>query len=210
MRRVKIKPGRGLLISAVTLLAMIGCKKSDVNISDAGVDTESNVAVNLATASSTCAPIPADLQVSSGNRLAIQAYARGVQIYEVKRSTIDNNVFVWVNTAPSATLYAKPDFTNPVGNHYAGPSWEFTKGLYKGEKVVGLREKAVPVDATAIPWLLLKAVDSLSSPGNKITYIQRICTTGGLAPSNVPIEADLGRVEKVPYTAGYLFYTVEM
>jgi hypothetical protein len=53
---------------------------------------------------------------------------------------------------------------------------------------------------------LLKTVENLSSPGNKVTYIQRVCTTGGLAPTITPNESNLGQVENVPYTATYLFY----
>jgi hypothetical protein len=139
--------------------------------------------------------------------LAFQTFAKGVQIYQVRRSPTDPNVFVWVNTAPSANLYAKPDFTSQVGIHYAGPSWEFTKGPFKNDKVVGSKWKVIMMDASAIPWLLLKAVDSLSSPGNKITYIQRVCTKGGLAPSAPATESNLGQTDSIPYTATYLFYT---
>ena len=36
------------------------------------------------------------------------------------------------------------------------------------------------------------------------TYIQRVNTTGGLAPAAVPTQA--GQEVKVPYTAEYFFY----
>jgi len=153
--------------------------------------------------------IPDSLQVPAGNRLVLQAYARGVQIYQVKRSVTDPTVFSWVNIAPSATLYTRPDFTNPVAIHYAGPTWEFTKGPYKGEKVVATKLRSVTPDVTAIPWLLLRAIDSLSSPNNKVTYIQRICTTGGLPPATGADEEHLGKLDSIPYTASYLFYAAK-
>ena len=152
------------------------------------------------------AEIPAILEVPEGNKLAYRVYATGVQIYEVRRSATNPNVFVWVNTAPSADLYIQPNFNNLVGTHYGGPTWDFIQGPFKDEKVVATRLQGVTVDATAIPWLLLKAVDNLSSPGNKVTYIQRVCTVGGLAPSITPNESNLGQVEHVPYTTTYLFY----
>ena len=124
--------------------------------------------------SSVCGIIPQDLAVPHGNKLLMQTYATGVQIYQVRRNAVDPNIFEWVNIAPSATLYTRPDFTNPVALHYKGPTWEFIKGPDKDEKVVASKLKGVTVDATAIAWLLLKATDSLSSPGNRITFIQRV------------------------------------
>jgi hypothetical protein len=136
----------------------------------------------------------------------LQTFAKGVQIYQVKRSTTDPNVFLWVNIAPLATLYAKPDFVDPVINHFAGPTWEFIKGPENGEKVVATKVSGITPDATAIQWLLLKAVDSLSTPDNKVTFVQRICTKGGLAPTTGADEAHLGQIDSIPYTASYLFY----
>ena len=156
--------------------------------------------------SSTCAPIPGVLNVPEGNKLVLQAFAKGFQIYEVKRKATDPNAFEWVNIAPSATLYDKPEFVNPLIDHFAGPSWQFIKGPEKGEKVVAKRSQGITVDQTAIQWLLLEAVKDLSTPNNKITFIQRICTVGGLAPTTVPNEALLGKLDSIPYTASYLFY----
>ena len=154
-----------------------------------------------------CAPIPDSLNVPAGNRLELQAFAKGFQIYQVKGSAGDPTVFSWVNIAPLATLYENPDFTKQVIQHYAGPTWEFTKGPQKGEKVVATKLKGVTKDATAIQWLLLQAVDSLSTASNKITFIQRICTAGGLAPTTGADEAHVGKLDSIPYTASYLFYT---
>jgi hypothetical protein len=92
-------------------------------------------------------------------------------------------------------------------DHYKGPSWEFVKGPAKGERVVAARLRGVSRDATAIPWLLLQTVDSLSTPRNQITFVQRICTTGGLAPATGADAAHLGQLDSIPYTATYLFYS---
>jgi Protein of unknown function (DUF3455) len=48
--------------------------------------------------------------------------------------------------------------------------------------------------------------NSFSTPNSKITFIQRICTVGGLAPTTVPNEANLGEIDSIPYAASYLFY----
>ena len=153
----------------------------------------------------TCSAIPDSLQPPQGNRLFLQTFARGVQIYETQRSANDPNTLVWVNIAPLAELYIKPDFVNPIIHHFAGPSWQFLKGPFKDEKVVAKKVKGSTQDPTAIQWLLLQAVDDLSTPGNPVTFVQRICTQGGLAPKTAPTQ--LGQLDSIPYTASYLFYT---
>ncbi|MBX2890944.1 MAG: DUF3455 domain-containing protein [Saprospiraceae bacterium] len=194
----------GFVFTASLALAFTNCQKDQSTISE--INFGELQSEDRAQPIGCEAEIPAILDVPEGHKLAYRTYATGVQIYEVRRSANDPNVFVWVNTAPSADLYIQPSFNNLVGTHYGGPTWDFTKGPFKDEKVVATRLQGVTVDATAIPWLLLKAVESLSSPGNKVTYIQRVCTVGGLAPAITPNESNLGQVEHVPYTTTYLFY----
>ena len=150
--------------------------------------------------------IPEILKVPEGNRLAWDGYAKGVQIYQVQRSANDPNVFSWVNTAPSAILYSKPDYTDQLAIHYAGPTWKQTKGPDNGNIIVGKKLQGTTEDVNAIQWLLLKTVDSLSSTNNKITYIHRLYTSGGLAPTTGADEAHLGSLDSIPYTARYFFY----
>jgi len=58
--------------------------------------------------------------------------------------------------------------------------------------------------------LLLQAVAS-TDPNyySQITYIQRVNTTGGLAPTTGADAAHLGVQESVPYTAEYYFYAAK-
>jgi hypothetical protein len=207
MTKAISKTIRGFLIVAMGSLVTTSCTKEQNKTPQTVKATlPSEALANASSVFSNCGTIPQDLQPPAGNKFAMQAYATGVQIYQVRRSTVDSNLIQWVNIAPSAILYAKPDFTNKVAVHYAGPTWEFSKGPFKDDKVVGSKWKGITVDPTAVPWLLLKAVDSLSSRGNKITYIQRICTTGGLPPSTPATTSNLGELDSIPYTANYLFY----
>ena len=187
------------------VFAIVSCQKTQ----NAPVNTNLNRSAVSCGANSRSQIIPEILQVPEGNKLALQAYANGVQIYQVQRSTTDSNEFKWVFIAPSATLYSDVYYIREVGIHYAGPTWEFTKGFNKGEKTVAKKVKDTTMDATAIPWLLLKADSSLSSTNNKVTYVQRICTTGGLAPVTRADEEHLGQYDSIPYTATYLFYTAK-
>jgi hypothetical protein len=194
-------------LSLLITTSLISCQKDQSEAMEHQISSDNTSRSVVTTNRAYCGVIiPDSLAAPEGNKLSYQTYAIGVQIYEVRRSPSDPTKFVWVGIAPSATLNLQPDFSNQVGIHYAGPSWEFTKGPYKNEKAVASKLKQATMNSTAIPWLLLKVVDELSSIGNKVTYIQRVCTTGGLAPTSIPAEADLGKTQSVPYTATYLFY----
>ena len=207
MKKTMARKMLPLMLMAGFALVTASCKKEQDVGKMNSIDAETRNANAYGKAAfSPCAPIPGELDVPDGNKFVLETFAKGFQIYEVRRDATDPNIFEWVNIAPSATLYAKPEFVNPLIDHFAGPSWQFIKGPEKGEKVVATRSQGVTVDRTAIQWLLLAAVPGASTPNNKITFIQRICTVGGLAPTTVPSEANLGQLESVPYTASYLFY----
>ena len=135
-----------------------------------------------------------NLQVPAGNKLASHVYGGGVQIYTWTGTT-------WSFVSPEALLYAAPDFEGLVGFHYAGPTWE----SLSGSEVVGTVIQSCTPNPDAIPWLLLEAV---SHEGHgifqRVTFIQRLYTVGGNAPT-VPGDFP-GQVARVPYTAQYYFY----
>jgi len=185
---------------AISTVAFTNCKKEQHPPVEAATEEE------LLTSAKHVEGIPDSLNVPAGNKLVGEGFARGVQIYQVKRNATNPNIFSWVNIAPSATLYTKPDFTHVMAHHFAGPTWEFVKGHNQGQSVVGKKIAGITQDPSAIQWLLLQAVDSLSSNNNKITYIQRIFTVGGLARTTGADEAHLGQLDSIPYRALYLFY----
>jgi hypothetical protein len=135
-----------------------------------------------------------NLAVPEGHRVASRLYAEGVQIYRW-----DGNV--WVFVVPEAVLFANARSEGEVGTHYGGPTWE----SLSGSKVVAAVVDRCTPDPSAIPWLLLEAV-SAEGPGifGRVTYIQRVNTVGGNAPSTPG--AVKGEVARVPYTAEYYFY----
>jgi Protein of unknown function (DUF3455) len=113
---------------------------------------------------------------------------------------------VWGFVAPQANLYN--DKGKLIITHFGGPTWQ----AMDGSKVVGrLDAPPVIVDSTAIPWLRLAAASTAAGPdGDRLvatTYIQRIATTGGLAPPAAECNAaTAGTVAEVPYTADYYFW----
>ena len=135
-----------------------------------------------------------NLAPPAGSQLAHHVYAAGVQVYRWDGTA-------WVFVEPSAVLYADAGEHGAVGTHYAGPTWESNGG----SKVVGAVQERCTPDASAIPWLLLRAV-SAEGPGifARTTFIQRVNTVGGKAPAAPGGAA--GEVARAPYTAEYLFY----
>jgi Protein of unknown function (DUF3455) len=138
--------------------------------------------------------VPADLQVPQGNTVASKARGVGVQIYAWNAASSS-----WVFQAPSAVLFHEE--TGVAGIHYAGPTWQSTDG----SKVVGKRLAGATVNPNAIPWLLLQAA-STAGEGlfSDVTYIQRLRTRGGLAPTTSGTVD--GQQVLVPYSAEYVFY----
>ena len=134
------------------------------------------------------------LQVEAGNPLVFHAYAAGVQIYRWNGTS-------WAFVGPEAVLFADPAGEAVVGIHYGGPTWESVSG---SKVVASVIERAL-VDPASIQWLKLGAVVS-SGPGifDGVTFIQRVNTVGGNAPSTPG--TFLGQEARVPYTAEYYFY----
>ena len=142
-------------------------------------------------------PLCDRVQVQPGNKIAFHVYALGVQIYRW-------NGVSWDFVAPSARLFADPEYHSEVGIHYVGPTWESNSG----GKVVASRLEGCAPDPTAIPWLLLQKAWT-EGPGifDRVTYIQRVNTAGGLPPTGPgPF---IGAEEEVPYTAEYYFYRAQ-
>jgi len=147
--------------------------------------------------------VPAGLEVPAGNELASHATGGGSQIYVWTVNPTNAALGSWVLKAPHAVLLAghEDERDDVVGIHYAGPTWQANDG----SKVIGARVNAVTVNPDAIPWLLLRAA-STSGDGalTDTTYIQRLDTRGGLAPTTPGTTP--GEEVLVPYSAEYYFY----
>jgi hypothetical protein len=148
----------------------------------------------LAPAAQADAPsVPDAIAVPAGNKAFLDAHAVGVQIYTCSATG-------WSLVAPRADLY---DQGKLIATHFAGPTWQTTSG----SQVVGKRDAGVNVDPTAIDWLRLSAVSTTPGRLGKTTWIQRIHTTGGLAPAAGDCNAaTAGTIREVPYAADYVFF----
>jgi hypothetical protein len=168
------------------------------------IDTSASDDVEIARASDALrAPVlpSPTLAVPAGNKLRFFYDAVGVQIYGCSATATG---FGWVFKFPEATLFDKHGLV--AGTHYVGPTWESTDG----SKVVGAKVAGFTADPTAIPELLLQAVSHTGDGRmSDVTYIQRLDTVGGLAPTSGCDAGHVGAEARVDYTATYFFYEVD-
>ena len=131
-----------------------------------------------------------------GSVLVLHAFGIGFQVYHWNGTT-------WGAPTPAATLYADAGGTGQVATHFAGPTWQSNSG----STVVGSVANRCTVDPASIQWLSLTAVPSGAGIFEKVTFIQRLNTVGGSAPSTPGTV--IGQEARVPYTADYYFYDVQ-
>lgn len=171
-------------------------------------------------------PLPAGLApVPAGNKVFLVGHATGTQNYVCRPSGAG---VAYILFTPEATLFG--DAGGQVITHYFSPNpfepntdpkvvadgmiratWQYRDTSTVWAKV-HQPNGAVTVDPNAIAWLLLDVVGAQNGPtgGDKLTattFIQRLNTTGGLAPSTgCSSLTDVGNQAFVKYTADYFFY----
>jgi hypothetical protein len=165
-------------------------------------------------------PVPANIQVPAGNTLLFVGHAVGTQNYVCLPSTTGIKFTLFT---PQATLFNNHD--KQLATHFFSPN-PFEAGKIRAtweardtSTVWGLVENTSSdpnfVQPNAIAWLRLKVVGTQEGPSGgdtlkETTYIQRLNTTGGLAPSaGCASPADVGQQVFVPYKADYFFYTAQ-
>jgi hypothetical protein len=163
-------------------------------------------------------PVPADLQVPEGNKLFLVGHGVGTQNYVCLPSGKDVKFTLFT---PQATLFS--DDGRQLITHFFSPNpaedgtirvtWQDSRDT----STVWAQATHSSTDANfvapgAVAWLLLQRAGSQDGPdgGDTLTgttFIQRLNTAGGLAPSqDCKSSKDVGNQAFVPYTADYFFY----
>jgi len=114
---------------------------------------------------------------------------------------------------PSAVPPAPPSCVESVDTDTIDcPTWQSSldSSVVWGSKTGSINAGTDPScpDTGAIPCLLLQAIGTQAGPNGsgiltKVTYVQRLNTTGGSAPS---VSCNVGDQALVPYTADYYFW----
>ena len=154
--------------------------------------------------SQTSPPDPLDPRTTAPeSQLFLVAHAIGFQTYQCNGTGT-----AWVFTGPVATLYKTTGKPLVIGTHFRNPIttrpvWQ----LEDGSSAEAAAILTISGGAGNIPWLLLQvAVTSVGSEGERLTnttFIQRLNTSGGVAP---PTPCSAGATTAVPYTADYFFW----
>jgi hypothetical protein len=136
------------------------------------------------------------------SRLFLVGHATGFQNYTCQAND------TWLFTDPEATLYKTTGVPKPIGMHFLNfatgrPVWQ----LKDGSSVEAARTVTVSGGTGNIAWLLLQAVvTTAGSDGDRLTsttWVQRLNTSGGVAPAGTCAPGD--RIA-VPYSADYFFW----
>ena len=136
------------------------------------------------------------------SQLFLVVHAIGVQKYTCQANG------TWLFTDPEATLYKTTGVPKPIGTHFLNfatgrPVWQ----LKDESSVEAARTQTVDGGTGNIAWLLLQAVvTSAGSDGDRLTsttWVQRLNTSGGVAPPGTCVPGD--RIV-VPYSADYFFW----
>jgi hypothetical protein len=164
-------------------------------------------------------PVPENLEVPEGHTVFLKGHATGTQNYVCLPTPSGP---AWKFFAPQATLFQRfwghlhqqitTHFlaSNPFEAGVARPTWlhSFDSSQVWGRAVASSTDSAF-VKPGAIPWLLLEVAGAKSGPTGgsllaRTTYIQRLNTSGGVAPG--PTCSEVGAIALVPYRTDYFFY----
>jgi uncharacterized protein DUF3455 len=162
--------------------------------------------------------VPDTIAVPAGSKAFLIGHAVGTQNYICLP---DGAGAKWVLFGPQATVF--DDHGKQIMTHYLSPNpaensalratWQHsdrTSAVWALK--VAESDDSRYVEPGAIKWFLLqvKGAEEGSRPHDRLmktTVIQRVNTSGGVAPANeCALAGDVGKTKFVPYTADYVFY----
>ena len=149
------------------------------------------------------ASLPAPVQVPAGHVVAMETVGAGDITYECRPKQGMAGQFEWFFVGPDAKLMDRQGMQ--VGRYFGPPAtWENKDG----SKVTGAQVAVAPAAGTGdIPLQLVKANPAMGMGAMQgVSYIQRVATRGGVAPSMACGAATLGQKQVVKYQADYIFW----
>jgi Protein of unknown function (DUF3455) len=149
------------------------------------------------------AALPEAIKVPSGHRVSIETVGRGTIDYECRAKAGASPAFEWAFVGPDAKLYDRKG--NQVGRYYGPPAtWESADG----SKITGMQLAVAPAQTGSIPLQLVKANPAMGQGTmNGVSYIQRVATVGGIAPTEACMAGNTGTRRTVQYQADYIFWS---
>jgi uncharacterized protein DUF3455 len=127
----------------------------------------------------------------------LELAATGAQIF---RCEADKDGFHWVFRLPEAEL--RDARGQVVGHHGANYSFEHVDGSRLIGTIVGY--DSAPTE-NSLRWLLLRTQSYGQGEFDKMTYVQRVETSGGMPPAQCSAE-QANQILRVPFSAKFIFY----
>lgn len=151
------------------------------------------------------ATLPDSIKVPAGNKAVLETVGAGLINYECREKKDAAGQFEWVFVGPDATLSDRAG--KQVGKYYGPPAtWESADGV----KITGTQQAVSSNGSGNIPLQLVKANPATGSGAwNGVTYIQRLATVGGVAPTSTCSADTKGHKQTVGYQADYVFWKAE-
>ena len=140
----------------------------------------------------------ARIRVAPNEEAAFVLSSEGVHVFECKPAV---GGYAWAFVAPDVTLY---EGGRSAATQTTPDQWDATSDRSSVSATVRSTQAAGP---NALPWALMRAV-----PGSEsglfagVTSIQRVNTSGGVAPATGCGASTAGSEARVPLTADYYFY----
>ncbi len=142
------------------------------------------------------------VKVPAGHAVALESVGIGEITYECRAKQGMADQFEWVFVGPDAALSDRTG--KRIGKYYGPPAtWE----AMDGSKITGAQVAVAPASAGSIPLQLVKANPAMGAGAMQgVTYIQRVATQGGVAPSAACVASSMGQKQIVKYQADYIFW----
>ncbi|HEX4855637.1 MAG TPA: DUF3455 domain-containing protein [Limnobacter sp.] len=145
---------------------------------------------------------PATIQVAAGNIEVLSVQARGQVVYVCRREQAPLTTYKWLVGSASAVLTDAEG--REIGRHSANPArWSHVDGSF----VSGSQVAVSPHGEKNLPFQLVKT-DVAGGQGvlTAVSYIQRLGTSGGVAPRSSCEAGNEGERAEVEFTAEYRFW----
>lgn len=146
--------------------------------------------------------LPMAVQVPAEQVIAMETVGIGHVTYECRTQKAMLSQYEWAFVGPEAKLQTRRG--QVVGRYWGPPAtWESNDG----SKVTATQVAIAPAGNGNLPLQLVKAEPAIGTGAMQhVTYIQRVATRGGVAPSMPCSAANMGQKQVVPYQADYIFW----
>ena len=151
------------------------------------------------------ASLPEPVRVPAGNTMKLWTVGIGEITYACREKADAPGSYAWAFVAPVATLFDKNQ--KAVGKYYGGPTWEAADG----SRITGKQQGVAPGGDGNIAFQLVKAAPAEGMGAMKgVSFVQRVNTKGGVAPTAACDKSSVGAEQQVRYQADYVFYAPAM